>query len=481
MTFEESIAALGLNAREGTLTQAEVRKAYVALIKVHKPERDPEAFQRVREAYDCLLEALKVGEQSFAPAQQADRDFPRGKPADHSPTPSPGDAEQASSNALRNALNEAADDATYVQILSGAVHDRPHATDLRWELIAHYESVHEYEIAQRLIREGAALGLAEFVTRLAMQEPEAIDEAQLEKLDGIPRIAVLIARGAKVEAKAAWKALLQESENSAQPLSRSAVCHLALIAIEHDSAPFAERLFTSMRKHHPLFVSDVNTPLLESMTRDLLPLRSRIPAAYFKAFALSIRRGPEQATPTLRALREYDVREARDVSAALDAHFPILARWHGATLIDPIPNADVRATMPMNWRGFAFVVLLVVAAIRTLGGTLGAGGRDELPRTLIESDVRGDAPQPEDAPALETAVSLEDAVEVRNAVARLCLLESDVCRDARRLAGNIAAHRCVIYDATHINIRDRRGPAADALQVLRDAALAACGDAEAQP
>ena len=140
MTFEESLAVLGLDARDATvpLTQAEVRKAYVALIKVHKPERDSEAFQRVREGYECLLQSLKGVQQGFTPAHQADPT---------SSTPPLGDAEQASLTALRNALNEAPDDATYVEILSDAVHERPHATDLRWELISHYESVQEQEIA----------------------------------------------------------------------------------------------------------------------------------------------------------------------------------------------------------------------------------------------------------------------------------------------------------------------------------------------
>ena len=64
VTFEESIKALGLSERlaareKGPLTEAELRAAYVALIKVHKPERDPEGFRKVREAYEHAQQGLQ--------------------------------------------------------------------------------------------------------------------------------------------------------------------------------------------------------------------------------------------------------------------------------------------------------------------------------------------------------------------------------------------------------------------------------------
>ena len=37
--------------------------------------------------------------------------------------------------------------------------------------LQHYESVHEREIAERLVREGATMGLSELITRLATHEP----------------------------------------------------------------------------------------------------------------------------------------------------------------------------------------------------------------------------------------------------------------------------------------------------------------------
>ena len=166
--------------------------------------------------------------------------------------------------------------------------------------LQHYQNVHEREIAERLVRKGATRGLSELITRLAIHEPETINDAQRERLVSISRIAVLIARGAKVEAKAAWK-----------------------------------------------------------------------------------------------------------------GH-----------------RAGCRRCRNTNHAGYS--------------------------------------------PAYQSP-------EVRDAVRVLCHLESESCESVRNPAADIHVRRRVTYDATRINIRDRRGPAADALQILRDAALAACGDSEAHP
>jgi curved DNA-binding protein CbpA len=37
-----------------TATSEEVRAAYVRLVRQHPPDRDPEAFERIRDAYEAL-------------------------------------------------------------------------------------------------------------------------------------------------------------------------------------------------------------------------------------------------------------------------------------------------------------------------------------------------------------------------------------------------------------------------------------------
>jgi hypothetical protein len=54
MTLEEAASILEITL---PCPRKEARKAYLRLVKVHKPERDPEGFRRVREAWECLERA----------------------------------------------------------------------------------------------------------------------------------------------------------------------------------------------------------------------------------------------------------------------------------------------------------------------------------------------------------------------------------------------------------------------------------------
>ena len=57
-----------LNLDPDTATEKEVKTAYARLIKVHRPDSDPEGFQRVREAYEIGLTLLRQRDQ--APAEE---------------------------------------------------------------------------------------------------------------------------------------------------------------------------------------------------------------------------------------------------------------------------------------------------------------------------------------------------------------------------------------------------------------------------
>jgi hypothetical protein len=68
MTHEEANHILSLGP---AASSAEVRKAYLAKIKVHKPESDPEMFSEVREAYE-LLTATAALQERHARRSQAE-------------------------------------------------------------------------------------------------------------------------------------------------------------------------------------------------------------------------------------------------------------------------------------------------------------------------------------------------------------------------------------------------------------------------
>lgn len=56
-------------------TDDEIRERYRELVKRHPPERDPEAFQRIRAAYDvCRDPASRARERVLGPAAYDDFD-----------------------------------------------------------------------------------------------------------------------------------------------------------------------------------------------------------------------------------------------------------------------------------------------------------------------------------------------------------------------------------------------------------------------
>jgi curved DNA-binding protein CbpA len=51
MTWEEARTLLGVSADAG---DAEVRAAYLEQVRLHPPDREPEVFERIRDAYGLL-------------------------------------------------------------------------------------------------------------------------------------------------------------------------------------------------------------------------------------------------------------------------------------------------------------------------------------------------------------------------------------------------------------------------------------------
>jgi hypothetical protein len=52
--FAEALRVLGLDDADGELTKERIRRTYLRKLKEHPPERDPDGFVRLREAYELL-------------------------------------------------------------------------------------------------------------------------------------------------------------------------------------------------------------------------------------------------------------------------------------------------------------------------------------------------------------------------------------------------------------------------------------------
>jgi hypothetical protein len=59
-----------LGLEEGKVNESEVRKAYAKLLKKIRPDRDPEGFQLLRQAYEEALQSLKTVEEQKDPGEK---------------------------------------------------------------------------------------------------------------------------------------------------------------------------------------------------------------------------------------------------------------------------------------------------------------------------------------------------------------------------------------------------------------------------
>jgi len=60
MTWEQARETLGVLP---AATEVDVRAAYLAKVRLHPPDRDPEAFERIRDAYDLLRDPRRRARQ----------------------------------------------------------------------------------------------------------------------------------------------------------------------------------------------------------------------------------------------------------------------------------------------------------------------------------------------------------------------------------------------------------------------------------
>ena len=61
MKWEEAQALLGVPAEA---SEAEIRSAYLEQVRQHPPDRDPESFERIRDAYEAMRDPRQRARQA---------------------------------------------------------------------------------------------------------------------------------------------------------------------------------------------------------------------------------------------------------------------------------------------------------------------------------------------------------------------------------------------------------------------------------
>ncbi len=528
VTFEESIEALGLSERlaareKGPLTEAELRAAYVALIKVHKPERDPEGFRKVREAYECAQQGLRwhalatdpprgdlgFGSPEFVPelGDAAPRPDPFAEP---SPEVQARHDEHAALDAAYRAIDEAKDEDTRIALLRQAVGKFPQEHAFRWQLIDAYDAAEKRDLADEVLAEGVALDLPAFLETYALEAPGLITGAQLEKLRARKAtrvvLRVAIAQGREPLFRETLQSAMEEGPHK-QP--RMPYIDLALFALQRQASEYAVLLLAAIKEHGGSFALEPRAQVAEVFTRDLLALRNDVPLRFFQAFIEGVKLGranhevsvlaaenPEQARRVLAALkrhsealtRAYEPMLSRRAEAAPPA--PAKFNWHWGWVL--LASGLVRACMAAN-RNSDSNASSSYALQRALDERIEErqrqwpeeetrGYEDGLAERLSELDRRAqeqtEAESPESAFIDSTAPTPE---QVHAAVMVICQEAGTYCEAAELLERNAARGHCDLTVATEF-AEDTRGlsPEQEFL-LVRQAALAACVLDTAQP
>jgi hypothetical protein len=281
MRDEDAISALGLTEAEAaTLDPDVLRRAYLHAIKRHKPEVDPEGFQRVRAAFDHLK----------AEAQLFQRPPLLVEPAPAAPVP-------AAPPDLLAPFRER------IESLTHGSHERVEAAR---EALAHFPSsaearallldeLPEWSHAQyvALATEGVEKGDADCLRRLLEFAPEKVPEAALERLeregDAHQRLQMaegLVLRGQALRALALLESVLQEAARD-DTLAESA---LRVVLRFHCRAEreHASRAFKALRawldSHQPGVPKHTAAVLSLASDLEAVPL---LPAALQKEVARS--------------------------------------------------------------------------------------------------------------------------------------------------------------------------------------------------
>ena len=109
MLREEARQVLGV---EAGATPEEVRRAYLRAVRSHRPERDPEGFRRVREAFEVLRSGGEKGALPLPPWPAPDGDrppVPGGDPHQVAPSPEPAGPEPSAETEAPSTLPESID------------------------------------------------------------------------------------------------------------------------------------------------------------------------------------------------------------------------------------------------------------------------------------------------------------------------------------------------------------------------------------
>jgi hypothetical protein len=352
-------------------TADDVRRAYTRLVKKHKPDRDPDGFRRVREAYEALSNATpaRAAVEALTPAATSD--------LASDPPPAADEALIAARRELAQMLANARGSALALRALRAHLETYPTDDGARLAAMAELEGEGDHDASAALARRGADVGGDRilFLRELVLRKPTEIRTDEIERLRASPETAplatmALIAHGRIEDAQTVAFDALAANALVAAAAARARIDWLRAVAAtyEHGAAPLARALMRELDRRLPgdARFGDENARVVSLLLRELGDVAGEIERPLAAALGTFIRR-PVLGAARVDAALSNATRMEKDV-AVLTARAPTLRSLVASHFMQrgvrgPAPPANDASSILVRVLGF-FVVAIVVSSVR---------------------------------------------------------------------------------------------------------------------
>jgi hypothetical protein len=348
VTYQEALRVLEL---ERGAEAREVRKAYLRLVKLHSPERDPEGFKRVREAFELANAWSRASEQWIA-NDEGEALIAPAAPV-HVPSSERVELETALATTsdplveVRDQLSRLSDPLARARLAREVAVEfgTERAYGLWVEVLG--EQAQEAELAEAL-RAAIAAGYGQYLRVLRSHCPDELDDAELaawraeveddEGREALTLVRAYLHRGRLVEA--AHVLGLQLGAVRRDPLAPrpsalfvlDAVLALFELGAEVEGAQALHALEAA-------YSSEQRAGLEAQAAHELASLYEQLDSRLVRVMAKALRSGkPEAADAELHQVARLNAKHARAAKGLLKREAPILFAIFGAHLSAEDPD-----------------------------------------------------------------------------------------------------------------------------------------------
>jgi hypothetical protein len=393
MTVAEALELLGLSE---VGTADEIRRAYLKGVRRCKPEKDPEGFLRLREAYELVSRFVCSTKPTAGASSGADfGDVIRARlvfePAPEEARPAtPGDSNPEATDDTDDevgrrlthldTLDEVHHHFARLNLIRDTIRDFPEDSRARHALVDALASDHAWDPLGEALRDAVDAGHSQFFELLERQFPELLRAEEIDRLDRSPDAAQRAhAAAARVltgdmegGVNAIDRLLGDRSLDDMGGLTRAHVVLCILTLVETGSLDLARHYFEQLSRWRMGEAWDSHVAAIgEIAAAELLILPDDFPAALRSAIAKAARRGQlVSASDELLEYSDHHHRAANQAAKILVKFTPLLGQTYENLLSSKPADGSDGGGSGVGGRELisrivpVFVILLAINALR---------------------------------------------------------------------------------------------------------------------